>query len=64
MLSQRGFELAMNENFLAALAAGTPPLTARVHRLDGGHEFSLVERALPLVLADAGEFFHKQSAAP
>jgi len=35
-----------------------------VHRLEGGHEFSLVERAIPLVLADAPEFFHKAFAIP
>jgi hypothetical protein len=28
-----------------------------VHRLEGGHEFAVVERALPLVLADAAEAF-------
>ena len=47
---------------LAALAAQTPPLPARVHRLEGGHEFSLVERAIPLVLADAAECFYKNAA--
>jgi S-formylglutathione hydrolase FrmB len=64
VLATKGFELTMNENFIAALAARTPPLPARVHRLEGGHEFSLVERAIPLVLADAAEFFHKESAIP
>ena len=64
VLATKGFERTMNENFLAALAAQTPPLPARVHRLEGGHEFSLVERAIPLVLADAAEFFHKASAIP
>jgi len=57
VLATRGFELTMNENFLAALAA--QELTARVHRLEGGHEFSVVERALPIVLADAAESFGK-----
>ena len=55
VLSSRGFELTMNENFLGAAAAGG--VAARVHRLEGGHEFALVERALPLVLADAAVFF-------
>ena len=55
VLSSRGFELTMNENFLAAAAA--EGLAPRVHRLEGGHEFPLVERALPLVLADAAAFF-------
>ena len=64
VLATKGFERTMNEHFLAALAAQTPPLPARVHRLEGGHEFSLVERAIPLVLADAAEFFHKASAIP
>ncbi|MBI5767174.1 MAG: hypothetical protein HZA93_05215 [Verrucomicrobia bacterium] len=62
MLATRGFELTMNENFLAALAE--KQLSARVHRLEGGHEFPLVERAVPLVLADAAEFFQKSSTAP
>ncbi len=62
VLATQGFERTMNEHFLAAL--GARGLPARVHRLDGGHEFSLVERALPLVLADAAEFFHKDSAPP
>lgn len=62
VLATRGFELTMNENFLAALAARK--LSTRVHRLEGGHEFPLVERAVPLVLADAADFFHKQPAAP
>ncbi len=55
VLATRGFERTMNENFLAALAARN--IAARVHSLEGGHEFALVERALPLVLADAAEFF-------
>jgi S-formylglutathione hydrolase FrmB len=55
VLATRGFERAMNENFITALsAAGGHP---RVHRLDGGHEFDLVERAIPLVLADAADCF-------
>lgn len=57
VLATRGFELTMNEHFLAALAA--EKITARVHRLDGAHEFSVVERALPLVLADAAAFFSR-----
>ena len=64
VLATKGFERTMNENFLAALAAQTPPLPARVHRLEGGHEFSLVERAIPLVLADAAECFYKNTAIP
>lgn len=52
VLATRGFELTMNESFLTALrAAGLP--APRVHRLEGGHEFSLVIQSLPLVLADA-----------
>ena len=62
VLATQGFERTMNEHFLAALAARGLP--ARVHRLDGGPEFSLVERALPLVLADAAEFFQKDPAPP
>ena len=55
VLATRGFERTMNENFLAALAKhGIEP---KVHWLDGGHEFAVVERALPLVLADATRFF-------
>lgn len=53
VLATRGFERTMNENFLAASAtAGVSP---RVHRLEGGHEFDLVERAIPLVVADAAD---------
>jgi S-formylglutathione hydrolase FrmB len=62
VLATRGFERTMNENFLAALA--TQKISARVHRLEGGHEFALVERALPLVLADAAEFFQKSRPVP
>lgn len=57
VLASQGFERTMNENFLAALKA--KGLSARVHRLDGGHEFSLVERAVPLVVAEATTFFQK-----
>lgn len=55
ILGSHGFERTMNENFLAALEARG--MRASVHRLDGGHEFSLVERALPLVIAEATSFF-------
>ncbi len=55
VLATRGFERTMNENFIAALTARNLP--ARVHWLEGGHEFALVERAVPLVLADAADFF-------
>jgi S-formylglutathione hydrolase FrmB len=55
VLASRGFERTMNEHFLEALAARGQ--AARVHRLEGGHEFAVVERALPLVLADAAEAF-------
>ncbi len=61
VLATRGFELTMNEHFLAALAAAAPPIPARVHRLDGGHEFAVVERAVPLVLADAMAAFERIS---
>lgn len=55
VLATRGFERAMNENFLAALESRKLP--ARVHWLEGAHEFSVVERALPLVLAEAAKSF-------
>jgi S-formylglutathione hydrolase FrmB len=55
VLATRGFERTMNENFIAALE--TQHLSANVHWLDGGHEFSLVERAVPLVVAEATKFF-------
>ena len=61
VLATRGFERTMNERFLAALAAAVPPIPARVHRLDGGHEFAVVERAVPLVLADAMAAFGRIS---
>ena len=55
VLATQGFERTMNENFLAAAAAAA--LSSRVHWLEGGHEFALVERAVPIVLADAAERF-------
>lgn len=55
VLASTGFERTMNEHFLAELERGRMPV--RVHRLEGGHEFSLVERAVPLVLADAAAYF-------
>lgn len=61
VLATRGFERTMNENFLAALVA--EGIHARIHRLEGGHEFPVVERALPLVLADATAFFAQSPSA-
>jgi S-formylglutathione hydrolase FrmB len=55
VLSRLGFERTMNEHFAAELARRHIP--ARVHWLDGGHEFAVVERAVPLVLTDAAAFF-------
>jgi S-formylglutathione hydrolase FrmB len=55
VLATSGFERTMNENFLRAL--GKEALTARVHWLEGKHEFPVVERAVPIVLADAAEYF-------
>lgn len=55
VLATRGFERTMNQNFLAAL--GAEAMTARVHWLEGGHEYPVVERSLPIVLADAAEYF-------
>jgi S-formylglutathione hydrolase FrmB len=58
VLATRGFERRMNENFVAALAAEGMP--ARVHWIEGAHEFSVVEQAVPLVLAAATDFFHRK----
>jgi len=58
VLATRGFERTMNENFLAALAA--KQLSAEVHWLEGGHEFALVERALPLVIDAAARTFQNR----
>jgi S-formylglutathione hydrolase FrmB len=55
VLASHGFERTMNENFIAA--ARLHGVRTEVHRLEGGHEFAVVERALPLVLADAARFF-------
>lgn len=55
VLATQGFERTMNETFLAALARDGIP--AQVHWLEGGHEFAVVERALPRVLADAAAAF-------
>ena len=54
VLATQGFERTMNENFLAALKPQR--LAARVHWLEGGHEFPLVVRAVPLVVADMTAF--------
>lgn len=62
VLATRGFERTMNENFIAALAAEKIP--ARVHWLEGGHTFDVVERALPLVLADAAKAFDAAIGPP
>jgi hypothetical protein len=37
-------------------------IAARVHRQERGHEFALIEQAVPLVLAAAADFFHKAGA--
>lgn len=58
VLATRGFERTMNENFLAALTAAG--LAADVHWLEGGHEFGLVERALPLVIDAAARSFQNR----
>lgn len=58
VLATRGFERTMNENFLAALAAKKIP--ARVHWIEGGHEFPVVEQAVPLIVAAASEFFRRK----
>lgn len=55
VLATRGFERTMNERFAAALEE--KKIEAKVHWLEGGHTFSLVEEALPVVLADAAKFF-------
>lgn len=62
VLATRGFERTMNENFLHALAG--EGIAARVHTLEGGHEFAVVERALPLVLGDAARAFAGATAEP
>ncbi len=54
VLATQGFERTMTENFIATLKAKNLP--ARVHWLEGGHEFPLVERAVPLVVADMTAF--------
>jgi S-formylglutathione hydrolase FrmB len=60
VLATKGFELTMNENFLAALKARE--MTARVHQLEGGHEFPLVERAVPLVVSDMAAFLAERGS--
>ena len=58
VLATRGFERTMNENFLAAMAARQ--LAVEVHWLEGGHEFGLVERALPLIIDAAARSFQNR----
>ena len=55
VLATHGFERTMNENFLERLNAEN--IVTRVHWLEGGHQFPVVEAAIPIVLADAAEFF-------
>jgi len=59
VLATRGFERTMNENFIAALAA--KQVSAEIHWLEGGHEFPLVERALPLIIDAAGRSFQNRN---
>lgn len=59
VLATRGFERTMNERFLAALAA--KQLAAEEHWLEGGHEFPLVERALPLIIDAAARSFQNRN---
>ena len=60
VLATKGFERTMNENFIAALNAQN--ILSRVHWLEGGHEFPLVVSSLPIVLADAAEYFGVRTA--
>lgn len=61
VLASRGFERTMNERFIAALEA--QDVRPQIHRLEGGHEFSVVERGLPLVIADAAAFFRGEPSS-
>ena len=54
-MATNGFERTMNEIFMAALR--THSILPRVHWLEGGHPFPLVEVAIITVRADAAEFF-------
>jgi S-formylglutathione hydrolase FrmB len=61
VLATRGFERTMNENFMNQLHQQKIP--ARVHWLEGGHEFPLVQQAIGVIIADAAECFstpHRQ----
>ncbi len=58
VLATRGFERTMNERFIAALHAGG--MEPEVHWLEGGHEFPLVERAVPLVIDAATRSFQNR----
>jgi S-formylglutathione hydrolase FrmB len=62
VIAGEAFDRTMNENFIAALTA--QKITAQVHRLEGGHTFAVVEKALPLVLADAAKFFSLAAKTP
>jgi len=55
VLATRGFERTMNENFMNQLHQHN--ISARVHWLDGGHEFPLVQQAIGVIIADAAEYF-------
>jgi hypothetical protein len=51
-----------DQNIIATVDG--PNTIARVHRFEGGHEFSLVEAALPTEIADAAEFLGATALAP
>jgi S-formylglutathione hydrolase FrmB len=55
VLATRGFERTMNENFMSRLHQNN--IMARVHWLEGGHEFPLVQQAIGIIIADAAEYF-------
>ena len=58
VLSETGFERTMNERFVDAAAAIGLPL--HIHRLRGGHQFDVVERAVPVVINDAEHTFRSR----
>jgi S-formylglutathione hydrolase FrmB len=62
VLATKGFDRTMNENFVAAARENN--IRVNLHWLEGAHEFSVVERAISIVLADAAKAFHASEAQP
>lgn len=59
VLASEAFDRTMNENFIKA--AGRADVNVVVHSLQGGHTFSVVVEALPLILQAAARYFYSSA---